>query len=294
MSSYAQSCRASSTDISSMFSAYIAIQPVPSDCSSSPATGSAAERSNGPMLSRPRKPPSNTLLPSLSLRLTHQVKFSSSLCMMRARKSMSVPPSIAKIRSAAHACTGGLTSPNAHSYAGIWPAGCRYQSRSSSSSCSFAKRRIDPRDRDAVEREIPGREPRIFPRIGHRDHVRRVHVPPAGVAAVQAGRRRRRSGRIAGQPAVDVEVVILLAPHQPGHRGPRDGGLVVGRAGRHQIGEERVRLARSGGDHLGEAVGQIERVGRRVRQPDPDHRGFTGRHVEHVVQGRLACPYPLG
>ena len=27
-------------------------------------------------------------------------------------------------RQAAQACTGGLTSPNAHSYAGIWPLGC--------------------------------------------------------------------------------------------------------------------------------------------------------------------------
>ena len=44
-----------------------------------PPTGSGAERSNGPMLSRPRKPPSKTLLPSASLRFTHQVKLISSL-----------------------------------------------------------------------------------------------------------------------------------------------------------------------------------------------------------------------
>ena len=52
-----------------------------------PATGSAAERSNGPTLSSPRKPPSNTLFPSWSLRLTHQVKLGISLCITRARKS---------------------------------------------------------------------------------------------------------------------------------------------------------------------------------------------------------------
>src|SRR5579859_8203568 len=39
-----------------------------------PAVGSAALRSKTPMLSSPRKPPSKTLLPSASLRLTHQVK----------------------------------------------------------------------------------------------------------------------------------------------------------------------------------------------------------------------------
>ena len=29
-------------------------------------------------------------------------------------------------RIAAHAWTGGLTSPNANSYAGTWPLGCMY------------------------------------------------------------------------------------------------------------------------------------------------------------------------
>ena len=40
---------------------------------------------------------------------------------------------------AAQAWTGGFTSPNAHSYAGIWPFGCIYHSRSINSNCSFAK-----------------------------------------------------------------------------------------------------------------------------------------------------------
>ena len=62
-----------------MFWLNIAIQAVPSACSSWPPVGSAALRSNIPMLSRPRKPPSNTLRPDGSLRFTHQVKFSSSL-----------------------------------------------------------------------------------------------------------------------------------------------------------------------------------------------------------------------
>jgi hypothetical protein len=41
--------------MSSRFSAYIAIQPVPSDCSRTPATGSAAERSNGPTFVQPEE-----------------------------------------------------------------------------------------------------------------------------------------------------------------------------------------------------------------------------------------------
>ena len=55
-----------------------AIQAVPSACSRWPPVGNGALRSKTPMLSSPRKPPSNTFLPNRSLRLTHQVKFRSS------------------------------------------------------------------------------------------------------------------------------------------------------------------------------------------------------------------------
>lgn len=48
-----------------------AIHAVPSACRSVPPVGSGSDRLNGPMLSRPRKPPSNTLLPSASFLLTH-------------------------------------------------------------------------------------------------------------------------------------------------------------------------------------------------------------------------------
>ena len=95
-------------------SAYAAIQPVASDCSSTPPTG-RCERSSGPMLSRPRNPPSNRFDPSASSRLTHQVKLTSSLSKIRLRKSRSRPPSMANTSSAAQACTGGLTSPKSHS-----------------------------------------------------------------------------------------------------------------------------------------------------------------------------------
>ena len=39
-------------------------------------------------------------------------------------------PVILYTRQHAHACTGGFTSPKANSYAGIWPLGCMYHSRS--------------------------------------------------------------------------------------------------------------------------------------------------------------------
>ena len=78
--------------IASRFRQYIAIQPVPSACSMCPPVGSGALRSNTPMLSSPRNPPWKTLRPSLSLRFTHQVKFSSSLWKMRSRNARSPLP----------------------------------------------------------------------------------------------------------------------------------------------------------------------------------------------------------
>ena len=93
----------------------MAIHPEPSLCSSTPSMGSGSLRLNGPMLSRPRKPPSNTLLPSTSLRFTHHEKLSRSLWNTRARKSRSSEPSIWNTRTAAQAWTGGLASENSHS-----------------------------------------------------------------------------------------------------------------------------------------------------------------------------------
>ena len=61
--------------------------------------------------SRPRR----RCCPPASSRLTHQVKLTSSLSKTRDRKSRSRPPSMANTSSAAHACTGGFTSPKSHS-----------------------------------------------------------------------------------------------------------------------------------------------------------------------------------
>ena len=81
--------------------------------------GQGALRSNTPMLSRPRKPPWKMLLPSASLRFTHQVKLSSSFWNTRSRKGRSPRPLACFSRlytcQVAQACTGGLTSPKAHS-----------------------------------------------------------------------------------------------------------------------------------------------------------------------------------
>src|SRR5690349_10490813 len=46
--------------------------------------------------------------------------------------------SILYTRHVAQPCTGGFTSPSAHSYAGICPFGCMYHSLVNNTSCAFA------------------------------------------------------------------------------------------------------------------------------------------------------------
>ena len=86
--------------------------------------------------------------------------------------------------------------------------------------------RVDVRDGDAVERQVPGGVPRILPRVGHRDDVVVVEVPPVAVASGGALRGRWRAGRVAVQPAVHVVVEELLAPHEPGDRLPQHHRLL--------------------------------------------------------------------
>ena len=125
-----------------------------------------------------------------------------------------MPPSSSNTWIAAQACTGGLTSEKFHSYAGIWPFGCMYHSRSSRTSWSLANARVDVRQGHAVEGQIPGGEPGVLPRVGHQDDFVVVQVPPVAVADRPAAGRRRRLARIAGQPARHVVVEELLAPEQ--------------------------------------------------------------------------------
>src|SRR5262249_53786791 len=95
------------------------LHPVESDCSRVAPSLIRSLRLITVMLSRPRKPPSNTLLPSLSTLFTHHAKFINSLWKHRSRNVRSPTPSRSLrmwyTRRHAHPCTGGLTSENSHS-----------------------------------------------------------------------------------------------------------------------------------------------------------------------------------
>src|SRR5215203_2227135 len=80
----------------------------------------------------------------------------------------------------------------------------------------FREIRLDQRKGNAVEREIPGREPWIFPFVGHRHDISNLQVPPSAVAAVLAAFRRGWLKRIAIQPVPYLQMIELLAPQHSG------------------------------------------------------------------------------
>ena len=101
-------------------------------------SGSGCERSKTPMLSRPRKPPANRLLPVGVLAVhppgeVEQQLLEDAREEQRGRAGRCGAGRSCRRASTAQACTGGFTSPKANSYAGIWPFGCMYHSRRSSS-----------------------------------------------------------------------------------------------------------------------------------------------------------------
>ena len=110
--------------------------------------------------------------------------------------------------------------------------------------------RIEVRPGDRVEAEVPGGEPRVLPRVRHREHVERVEVPPVAVAAVPVGLRRRRLAGVAVEPAAHVVRVHLLAPDEPGARLAQDPHRLGRRAGRRERGVELVGVGLAGGDDL--------------------------------------------
>ena len=96
---------------------------------------------------------------------------------------------------------------------------------------------VDQGERAAVEGEVPGGEPGIFPGVGHRDHVGRLHVlprlrcvragaPPAAPACPPKASARHRSGRTA-----------CSTPFRP-----RPGGKCAGpRVRRREANRDRTR-----------------------------------------------------
>src|SRR5258705_182332 len=67
-----------------------------------------------------------------------------------------------------------------------------------------------------MKSQVPCRIPGILPLVGHRNDVAVQHVEPLGIAHALLTRSRQRMSFMLLQPAVEVEIVVLLAPQHPG------------------------------------------------------------------------------
>src|SRR6516164_5603212 len=199
------------------------------------------------MLSSPRKPPSNRLLPSASSRLTHQVKLTSSLSNTREMKSRSRPPSMENTSSAAHACTGGLTSPKSHSHAGSAPFGCWNHSRHSKISWYLA---------NAGSTWASATQWNARSQAANQGYS---HLSGIDMMSKALKFRHRELRRIPVQPPADVVVVELLAPQHAGERLAHHRRLVGAGRLRRQPGVELIGLGPAGGDHAVEVLAQRRR-----------------------------------
>ena len=195
------------------FRLYIAIQPCrrPGRCAR--RSGSGALRSKTPMLSRPRKPPWNTLRPCGVLAVDPPGEVEHAACGTPARGTrgrpgrrrllavdLEHPPRGPGVDRRVDVAEGPLVGREL-------PVGVHVPLARQQHELLLGELGIDQRQRDAVERQVPGRVPGILPLVRHRDDVGVVEVRPLAIAAATCVRcRRRRLAGVAVEPLRDVEV----------------------------------------------------------------------------------------
>jgi hypothetical protein len=87
---------------------------------------------------------------------------------------------------------------------------------------------VHERQGQAVEGQVPGGVPGVFPLVRHGDHVGIVHVVPVVVARRGLARRLERVRAAFLQPLIHIVVVELLAPQHAGQGLPHNIGFVCG------------------------------------------------------------------
>ena len=159
---------------------------------------------------------------------------------------------------------------------------------------------VDQRQRRAMKREIPRREPRILPLVRHRDHIARDHVKPRHVAhRARGGIRAPRVDAVLAQPPMHVVLVVLLAPQQPRQRlAHHHRPVLPQRRGDHRR-VELIGLLAPRFEHPIEVRAQRLSLARHVRlraarrrQAHANRGAVARRHLQHVI-GRDLGPRPL-
>ena len=120
---------------------------------------------------------------------------------------------------------------------------------------------VHERERDRVERQVPGGVPGIFPLVGHGDDVAVEHVEPLGVPHLPLCDPDERMRLVLLEPRVHVKEVVLFPPEHPGERLPVDPPFVLAqRRGRDPV-VELVGVGQPRGNRRVEAFAERGRRG---------------------------------
>jgi hypothetical protein len=149
---------------------------------------------------------------------------------------------------------------------------------------------VDERQREHVESEVPGRIPRVFPFVGHRQDVGVVHVVPVLVAGCGAPPGVRRIGSVLLEPLIDVVVEELLRPQHAGERLAHHVGRVGAQRGRNYGGVELVCFLPA---QLHDGIElTAELAGLDIAQAQTKRPRFSGLHGDRIMSCRLGPRLP--
>ena len=102
--------------------------------------------------------------------------------------------------------------------------------------------RIDQRERDAMEREVPRRIPGKFPFVWHRHHPLVVKVAPLRVAPRLSLHWRRRLARVTFEPILHNIIIKLFRPKHARQRLAVDQPVFFAQAGWFNFIVKLIRL----------------------------------------------------
>ena len=151
------------------------------------------------------------------------------------------------------------------------------------------------RARSAVEGEVPGREPRVLPLVGHRHDVGEGHVLPGRVAAGPALLRRRRLMRVAVEPLARRCTGRAACPTAV--RRTRDGRSNRSSSDRRpaaRVDRSRRPRSRRSVENARQLAPNMSAVRFAARQPQPDRDGRTGGDGVEWYQNAALVPDPSG
>ena len=182
------------------------------------------------MLSSPRNPPANTLRPSGSLRLTHQLKLSIKPWNARSRKRRSALPSVRSTLNSEQRRPGvhrWIDVAEVPLVGGNLPARVDVQTAEHQQQLVLGEIEVHHRQRDGVKGKVPRRIPGVFPLVRHGDDVGVEHVKPLAVPHAALNGFQERMTAMLAQPVLQVEVVVLLRPQHARQRLPVHSALIL-------------------------------------------------------------------